>query len=312
MALPSVEIILLRAQPVNMVSVLLAEARFCLYAGTIKKVTKEIVAMKFKRVSLFYYSPTQSTRKITNEIAAGIGIDPLKIIENNLTYPEYADSLIDVEPDDLVVIGAPVYAGFAAPEALKRLATIKFAGNAAVLVAVYGNRNFDNALVDLREFARSAGLRPMAAAAFIGKHSYSTKNYPIARCRPDADDKETARNFGRKVYEKVQSLSPKADWPELSLPGTFPLPERVIVKHSFAETMHELCIQCGRCQEVCPTGAVYFAKGYQTNKELCTICCACLKKCPRHARIIDSEHIQKFRESLVANHSARKLPEIFF
>jgi flavodoxin len=97
--------------------------------------------MKFKRVSLFFYSPTQTTRTIVNEIAAGIGIDPLKVMENNLTYPEFADSLIEVEPDDLVVIGAPVYAGRIASEALKRLAKINFAGNPVVLVGGYGNRN---------------------------------------------------------------------------------------------------------------------------------------------------------------------------
>ncbi len=268
--------------------------------------------MKFKRVSLFYYSPTHTTQKIVNEIAAGIGIDPLKIMENNLTYPEYTDSLIEVEPEDLVVIGAPVYAGRIASEALKRFSTIKFAGNAVVLVAVYGNRNYDDSLIDLREFARSAGLRPVAAAAFVGEHSYSTKQFPTAKGRPDTEDKQAARDFGRKIYEKVQSLSPKAAWPEPQIPGVFPLPERREIPPSFAETVKENCIECGHCQEVCPTGAVFFKKGYQTTPELCTICCACLKECPRHARVIKSEHVQKFREMLAANCASRRQPEIFF
>lgn len=267
--------------------------------------------MKFKRVSLFYYSPTHTTQKIINEIAVGIGADPLKVLENNLTYPEYADSMLEVEPDDLVIIGAPVYAGRIAAEALARLAKIKFAGNPAVLVAVYGNRNYDDALIDLREIARSAGLRTVAAAAFVGEHSYSTKALPIARGRPDEDDKLNARSFGRKIYEKVQSLSAKGDLPELALPGTFPLPERRVIPPSFAETVTERCIQCGKCQTVCPTGAVYFKKGYQTHKELCTICCACLKACPRHARVIDSDHVQEWREKLASTCSTRKEPEIF-
>jgi ferredoxin len=268
--------------------------------------------MKFKRVNLFYYSPTHTTQKIVNEIAVGIGIDPMKIIENNLTYPEYADSLIEVEPHDLVVIAGPVYAGRIASEAIKRLETIKFAGNAAVLVAVYGNRNYDDALIDLREVAHHAGLRPIAAGAFIGEHSYSTKQFPTGRGRPDAEDKEAARDFGHQIYKKVQSLNTKEGLPEPAIPGTFPLPERRVIPPSFAETVFENCIECGRCQEVCPTGAVFFNKGYQTKPELCTICCACLKECPRHARVIKSEHVQKFREMLATNCAARKQPETFF
>lgn len=267
--------------------------------------------MKFKRVSLFYYSPTHTTQKIVYEIAAGIGIDPQKVIENNLTYPEYASSLIGVEPEDLVIIGAPVYAGRIASQALQRFADFKFAGQPAVLVAVYGNRNYDDALIDLREYALAAGLRPIAAGAFVGEHSYSTKAFPVGRGRPDIDDKQAARDFGRKIYEKVQSLSTKLAWPELKVPGVFPLPERRLIPPSFAETVHERCIQCGHCQEICPTGAVYFKKGYQTHPDLCTVCCACLKECPRHARVIDSEHLQKFREMLASTCATRRQPEIF-
>ncbi len=265
--------------------------------------------MKFKRVCLCYFSPTGATRKIVSEIAAGIGIDPLKVIENNLTYPEYADSIIEIEPEDLVVIAAPVYAGMLPAVALQRLSEIKFANNPAVLVAVYGNRNYDDALIDLREFASAAGLLPVAAAAFVGEHSYSNDKYKIAKGRPDDDDKETARDFGRKIYEKVQSLSPKAAMPELKLPGTFPLPERKNINHTAVETRHEICVECGRCQEVCPTGAVYFKKGYQTKKELCILCFACVKKCPQQARIAASETLQQFREKLSA--MPRRAPEIF-
>lgn len=267
--------------------------------------------MKFKRVSLFFYSPTQTTRTIVNEIAAGIGIDPLKVMENNLTYPEFADSLIEVEPDDLVVIGAPVYAGRIASEALKRLAKINFAGNPVVLVAVYGNRNYDDALIDLREAAKSAGLHPIAAAAFIGEHSYSTKNYPIAKGRPDADDKQQARSFGQQIYKKVQSLSTKTPPAAPAIPGNFPLPERIVIPPSPAETIKANCIECGKCQTACPVGAVYYQKGYKTKEELCTACCACLKECPRHARVIRSEHVQKFREMLAADCANRRDPEIF-
>lgn len=267
--------------------------------------------MNFSRVNLFYYSPTHTTQKIVTGIAAGIGIDPLKIIENNLTYPEYAETVIDVEPDDLIIIGAPVYAGQIALEAHKRLATIKFLNNPVVLVAVYGNRHFDDALIDLREMAIKLGLKPVAAAAFIGEHSYSTRDFPIAKGRPDNDDKAQARDFGSKVATKMQTLSSLDAIQALDLPGTFPLPPRREIAPSHAETMPNKCIKCGNCQIACPTGAIFFKNGYKTDISRCTICCACIKACSRRARVIVSEHIPKLRETLATNCAERKAPQFF-
>lgn len=267
--------------------------------------------MKIARVSLFYYSPTHTTEKIVNSIAAGLGVEPLKIIENNLTYPEYADTLVDVEADDLVIIGAPVYAGQIAIEAHKRLEKIKFAGNPVVLVAVYGNRHFDDALIDLREMASRLGLKPVAAAAFIGEHSYSTRDFPIAKGRPDAEDKQLAKDFGAQIAAKIQALKVLDDAPTLQLPGTDPLPERRVIGPSHAETAPTKCVECGACLTACPTGAIYFKKGYQTDAALCTICCACVKACKRRARIIISEHIPQLREMLASSCAERKEPQIF-
>lgn len=267
--------------------------------------------MKIARVSLFYYSPTHTTEKIVTSIAAGLGIDPLKIIENNLTYPEYDDALVDVEAGDLVMIGAPVYAGQISLEAHKRLEKIKFAGNPVVLVAVYGNRHFEDALIDLREMAISYGLKPVAAAAFVGEHSYSTRDFPIAKGRPDAEDRLAAREFGAQIAAKMQTLNSLNDLAALKLPGTDPLPPRRLIGPSHAETSPAKCNECGNCLTACPTGAIFFKKGYQTEISRCTICCACVKACGRRARIIISEHIPNLRETLATTCVERKAPQIF-
>lgn len=268
--------------------------------------------MQINRINMCFYSPTGTTRQILSAIAAGTGIDPLKIIENNLTFPEHEDTVIDIEPDDLVILGGPVYAGQIALEAHKRIEKIRFHNNPAVIVAVYGNRHYDDALIDLREMAIRLGLRPIAAAAFIGEHSYSTRDYPVAKGRPDNDDKKTARDFGRQIYEKLSEIDNLGEIPALRLPGTEPLPERRKIGASHAETAPNKCNKCGVCETVCPTGAIYFKKGYQTDSERCTICCACIKACSRKARIIISEHIPMLRQKLAAEHAERREPEIFF
>ena len=50
----------------------------------------------------------------------------------------------------------------------------------------YGNRDYEDALVELYDLALSLGLTPFAAGAFIGEHSYSTPEMPVAEGRPDS------------------------------------------------------------------------------------------------------------------------------
>lgn len=267
--------------------------------------------MKISRVCTCFYSPTHTTEKIVRNIVAGLGIDQMKVIENNLTYPEHPDSLVDIEPGDLVILGGPVYAGRIAIDALQRIESIKFFNNPVVLVAVYGNRNFDDALIDLRETALKLGLKPIAAAAFIGEHSYSTRDFPIAKGRPDDEDKKLAKDFGMQIAAKIQAHDSIEAMGQLSVPGTFPLPPRHEMGPSHAETVPTKCNECGACQTACPTGAVYYDKGYHTDASRCTICCACIKVCNRRARIVISDHVQKWREMLANTCAERKEPQTF-
>lgn len=267
--------------------------------------------MNFRKVFIYYYSPTGTSEKIAINIGQGLCNEPARIITNNLTYPQFADSLIEVEPDDMVVIAAPVYAGRIAKTAIDRLDTIKFAGNPAVLVAVYGNRHYDDSLVELREWAKEAGLNPVAFAAFIGEHSYSTDRDPIGKGRPDDLDKFKASDFGSSVLKKLEELPPNCEVKIPEIPGTFPLPARKVLPTSFAETVQERCVKCGVCEVVCPTGAVYFKKNYYTNPDLCTLCCACIRGCKSNARVIKSDHLRKIREWLLEVAKERREPEIF-
>ena len=42
-----------------------------------------------------------------------------------------------------------------------------------------------------------------------------------------------------------------------------------------------VCNQCGRCQEVCPSEAIYEKEGvYVVDQEKCTFCGLCIEECP--------------------------------
>lgn len=259
----------------------------------------------------YYYSPTNTTKAIVGAIAKGTGISDNQIYENNLTPVNFENNIKHPKADDLVIIAGPVYAGRIAKTALDRLNKIKFANNPTILVAVYGNRYYDDALADLKEFAQAKGLKSIAAGAFIGEHSYSNSKFPVALGRPDEKDLKIAANFGQKAINSLKEFECLDEMPEIEVPGTVPLPERKKIPPMFAETIEDKCIVCGKCKRVCPTGAIYLDGVYKTRPELCTVCCACLKVCPEDARVIKSEFLQKIRNTLMEKCSKRKEPEVF-
>ena len=81
-----------------------------------------------------------------------------------------------------------MYGGRLPADAVKRLSNLKGHNTPAVIVVVYGNREYEDALLELNDLAIEAGFKPVAAGAFIGEHSYSNKDSPIAHGRPDEKD----------------------------------------------------------------------------------------------------------------------------
>ena len=119
-----------------------------------------------------------------------------------------SDEPIILTSGETVVLGAPVYAGRVAPEAVRRLKRIQVAAGAsipAVITVTYGNRDYEDALVEFYDLALSLGLTPFAAGAFIGEHSYSTPAMPIAEGRPDSMDLADASIFGGECARKLES-----------------------------------------------------------------------------------------------------------
>jgi flavodoxin len=165
--------------------------------------------MDIKQVKLIYFSPTRTTQTILESIAKGISVENVEHI--NLTLPESAQQPIPSFSDELAIIGAPVYGGRLPIDAINRFKQLKANRTIAVLIIVFGNRDFEDALLELKDYAIDLGFNPVAGGAFIGEHSFATKNVPIANQRPDSRDVQKAINFGVKIREKVITLqSPDA------------------------------------------------------------------------------------------------------
>lgn len=259
------------------------------------------------------FSPTGTTRTVLRSILKGLA--PQSWSEVDLTrLPAVPNpALTEIDGEGLALIGVPVYAGRVPTLARDRMLGVEGMGRKAVLVVVYGNRAYDDALLELRDLARERGFMPVAAAAFVGEHSFSTKKYPIAQGRPDESDLDRAVTFGECVQKKLREMEGVAlDAASLQVPGNFPYREGVQAAPISPETDPEKCELCGACITACPTNAISLCDDtVETNTALCLRCCACTRICPTGARAMLHERILELGRVLHEKHALRREPEFF-
>jgi len=264
--------------------------------------------MKIKKIWLISFSPTRTSKSVIDALASGMSDIPRESLD--LTYPDHVSD-VEFAEDELVIIGAPVYAGRVAPLAAERMAAIRGKNTPAIIVVTYGNRDFEDALVELRDIAEKADLNPLAACTFIGEHSFSGPDTPIAVSRPDAVDLAVAKEFGVKIINKLTTIEDVAAAPRAHVPGNTPYKE-AMGSLPFSPTVIESdCTQCEACLPTCPTGAISLKSQIEVDVDACIFCCACIKNCPEGAIIIDAAPLKEKRQWLYENCVERKEPELF-
>lgn len=275
--------------------------------------------MDIGTISCFCFSPTGSTRRITETIAQGINPARAEIID--MTKSVRRRSADTAFAGKAVILATPVYYGRVPQEAAAFFDLLNGKQAYAVLVVVYGNRAYEDALRELYDLAMQRDFVPIAGAAFVAEHSYSTPAHPIGRGRPDKEDLIKARSFGAGVRKKLQSVPAGKGPPRLSVPGNVPYVEPVNLnrlmeaRHHLPltpETDTHLCKGCGRCSEVCPTGAVSREDIQIIDRWKCLICFACIKNCPTGAKQMKDPHFNNAVEELYSACRQRKEPEWYF
>src|SRR5665648_919822 len=139
----------------------------------------------FKEINTLYFSGTGTTRKVVLSLAKSLAAkteEPVKCRNIDFSLPEARKQAPCFTETDLVIVGIPVYAGRVPNVLLKYLNSVKGNGANAVAVVLYGNRDFDDALIELKDILSENGFKVIAAGAFIGEHSFSKI---LAKGRPD-------------------------------------------------------------------------------------------------------------------------------
>ena len=252
-----------------------------------------------QEIHLVCFSPALSTRKVLRKIGKGTG---LIVKEHDITMG--ISETISFGADDPVFIGIPVYAGRVPALAAEALSKVKGTQTAAVLVCVYGNRDYDDALLELKDISEANGFVPIAAGAFIARHSI----FPhIGADRPDEDDEQMLLSFGKECYSKY--LSPGEQKKELKVKGNYPY--RNPSKIPFVPKGDSSCDKCGTCVKMCPVHAIPSGNPRKTNKNLCTSCARCIAVCPQQSRKFGGLLYKLVRRKFEKAYMERKESDIF-
>ncbi|MDD2389452.1 MAG: 4Fe-4S binding protein [Desulfobacterales bacterium] len=265
--------------------------------------------MNVSSVKLVYFSPTGTTKKILEEIASALKIDTIDIVDG--TKPATRTGNPQPFHDELIILGAPVYGGRLPSDAADWFKSFTALKTPVVLIVVYGNNAYKDALKELQDIADAAGFIPVAAGAFIGEHSFSTDEQPIARDRPDAMDVLNAREFGERIRNKLFQNKSFDTMGPLNIPGNFPYKQSPSFPNIAPVTDAGKCSRCGACVNVCPAGAINKDDMADTDPEKCILCCACIKCCPNGAREFKDGFISTITNKLYHGCRERKEPETY-
>lgn len=269
------------------------------------------------KINEMYFSPTDTTKKIVSSIAKKLSEDncesSLRINTIDFTLPDIRKNPVSFSNEDLVILGIPVYAGRVPNVLLKYLDSISGNGALAVAVVVYGNRDYDDALIELKDILETHEFTVIAGGAFIGEHSFSTT---LAANRPDAEDMKIVSEFADQINTKIK----QATFEPITVKGNKPYRKYYVPRDENNKPVNDFrkitprtsddCIDCKLCAEVCPMGSIDFDDVSVING-ICIKCCACIKKCPTQSKYFDDPNFLKHKHELEINFNRRSEPALF-
>lgn len=246
------------------------------------------------------FSPTGGTKKVTNLILSEFNCDKEEI---SLLPKETNYGNLEFTGEDVCVIGVPSFGGRVPETAVNRVLDMKGNGARAVLVCVYGNRAYEDTLLELKNTALKAGFQPIAAVAAVAEHSIMRQ---YAQGRPDEKDQTEIIYFAKKIWSKISS---DVHMEEVSVPGNEEY--RKYGGVPFKPSAGKQCNECGICAKECPTGAIDVAHPKETDNDKCISCMRCIAVCPNKARSLNKLVLAAAAKKMAKVFKERKKNEIF-
>lgn len=139
------------------------------------------------------FSPTGGTKKVADFLANELSRDITNVDLSNGKEDFHRFSLTK---EDVAIVAVPSYSGRVPSIAAERISKIQGNGAKAIIVCVYGNRAYEDTLVELQDLVQQAGFSVVSAVAAIAEHSIAHR---YATNRPDEKDYEQLKGLQTRL-----------------------------------------------------------------------------------------------------------------
>lgn len=260
--------------------------------------TTRIMHMNMLRL---IFSPTGGTKRAADALSTTWSTRGIRVRDIDLTDPSERLDELSLDKDDSVLIALPAYGGRVPGLAAQRLSHLKGNGAACVLLCTYGNRAFEDTLVEMADLAEKQGLKVIAAVTSVTEHSIVRL---VAAGRPDAQDVSELASYGQRLCEKL--LAEDRSMPEI--PGSRPY--KPLGSMKLVPLPDDSCNHCGLCAESCPAQAID-PETLETDADACICCMRCVQVCPQGSRRPDPAMMDFLSQKLEPLRSVRHPNELY-
>ena len=274
--------------------------------------------MKYHTVWAAYFSATDTTKQVVTQIARRLASQSGRDLRTfDFTLPKARTQAQEFSEGDLVVFGTPVYAGRVPNLLIKYVASVRGNGAMAVPVVCYGNRNYDDALMELRNTLEAGGFRTVAGGAFSCQHAFSNTQ---AAGRPDRSDLTIASGFADAIFHKVAAIASFDNHQPVPVAGNNPVGPYYTPRdrngtpidiRKVTPKTTDACNHCGKCARECPLGSID-PEDVTRLIGPCMKCNRCVRHCPTGAKYFDDPNYLYHKTELEAIYSwPRREPALF-
>lgn len=243
------------------------------------------------------FSPTGTSKRAAWQIAEAFDCEKTAV-----DLCETADREIWAEQKDVGIFSVPCYGGRIPQTAAKRLSRLHGDETPAIVCVTFGNRAFEDALLELADCVEANGFRVIAGCAVSAEHNIM---HVFGHGRPDDLDRAEIQRFSTQAVQKRKDG--KMNRP--SLPGNHPYKE-IHLARTAVLVDEKTCTGCGFCAQECPVQAIS-ADGRQTDEQRCINCMRCIQICPQKSRNISKEFVTALIQKLRPDCEGRKQNEFY-
>lgn len=251
-----------------------------------------------KHVAVVYFSPTGGTRQAALFLAEELAENVSEIDLSMQGEHEYV-----FEENDVVLFAVPAFGGRIPGYAAEKLKACQGHHSAAVSMVVYGNRAFEDSLIELNDCLKEQGFEVAASAALIAEHSMVRE---VAEGRPDAQDRLQMKEYAEHILHR---LSDRGAGSGISVEGNRPYKEWTPLQA--VPITSDACTKCGICSDKCPTQAISKENPHITDSKACILCMRCVFICPERAKTLPATMRNMLEQKLMPLKSIRRENELF-